>query len=75
LSSPPSDDVTAYVVDEIAARFEKAQKPIVLIDACAGRFGMAGEVRKLVEGCQVRFFESEHKGISPSGIVDMLSAK
>ncbi|WWC67969.1 uncharacterized protein I206_101888 [Kwoniella pini CBS 10737] len=54
----PSDEVTAYVVEEIAQRFKKAKKPVILVDACAGRFGMAGEVRNLVEGCGIRFFET-----------------
>lgn len=57
--APPSDDVTQHVVEEITERFAKASKPIVLIDACAGRFGMATTVRKLVEGAGIRFFESE----------------
>ncbi|WVQ83245.1 hypothetical protein IAT38_005384 [Cryptococcus sp. DSM 104549] len=57
-TQPPSDEVTAHVVQEIADRFKAAKKPIVLVDACAGRFGMAGEVRKLVEQCGIRFFET-----------------
>nr|XP_018265449.1 pyruvate decarboxylase [Kwoniella dejecticola CBS 10117]OBR87607.1 pyruvate decarboxylase [Kwoniella dejecticola CBS 10117] len=56
--SAPSDEVTAHVVEEIAQRFKQAKKPVILVDACAGRFGMAGEVRKLVEGCGIRFFET-----------------
>ncbi|KAK1921586.1 thiamine diphosphate-binding protein [Papiliotrema laurentii] len=56
--APPSDDVTQHVVEEITERFAKASKPIVLIDACAGRFGMATTVRKLVEGAGIRFFET-----------------
>ncbi|WRT64753.1 uncharacterized protein IL334_001687 [Kwoniella shivajii] len=54
----PSDDVTAHVVQDIAERFKNAKKPVILVDACAGRFGMAGEVRKLVETCGIRFFET-----------------
>ncbi|WWD00611.1 hypothetical protein V866_007546 [Kwoniella sp. B9012] len=54
----PSDDVTAHVVEDITQRFKNAKKPVILVDACAGRFGMAGEVRKLVEGCGIRFFET-----------------
>lgn len=57
-TSAPSDDVTAYVVEEITKRFGEAKKPIVLVDACAGRFGMGPTVRKLVESCSIRFFES-----------------
>lgn len=51
--------MTESVVEEITERFAKAKKPIIIVDACAGRFGMAGEVRKLVEKCQIRFFESK----------------
>jgi pyruvate decarboxylase len=58
-SAAPSDDVTAYVIEEITKRFVAAKNPVVLVDACAGRFGMAGEVRKLVEQSKLRFFESE----------------
>ncbi|WVQ76006.1 hypothetical protein IAR50_005642 [Cryptococcus sp. DSM 104548] len=57
-TAPPSDEVTAHVVEDIAARFADAKKPIILVDACAGRFGMAKEVRKLVDTCQIRFFET-----------------
>jgi pyruvate decarboxylase len=57
--SAPSDDITEHVVGEITKRFSAAQRPIVIVDACAGRFGMASTVRKLVEGCGVRFFESK----------------
>jgi pyruvate decarboxylase len=46
-------------VAEIARRYAAAKKPIVLVDACAGRFGMAKTVRKLVESCDIRFFESK----------------
>ena len=53
-----SDDVTEHVVGEITKLFAASKKPIVLVDACCGRFGMAGEVRKLVEGSGVRFFST-----------------
>ncbi|ORX33900.1 Thiamin diphosphate-binding protein [Kockovaella imperatae] len=56
--SDSADKVTEHVVQEITARFVKAERPVVLVDACAGRFGMAGEVRKLVESCGIRFFET-----------------
>jgi pyruvate decarboxylase len=55
----PSDDVAKHVVAEITERFAVAKKPIVIVDACAGRFGMASVVRELVEGSKVRYFESE----------------
>lgn len=57
-SAAPSDEVTEHVVAEITKRFAEASRPIVLVDACAGRFGMAKTVRKLVEGANVRFFET-----------------
>lgn len=53
------DDVTKHVVADITKRFADAKRPIVLVDACAGRFGMAKTVRKLVEAAGIRFFESE----------------
>jgi pyruvate decarboxylase len=62
-TAAPRNEVTDHVVEAITARFANAEKPIVIVDACAGRFGMAGEVRKLVEGAGVRFFESESKAI------------
>jgi pyruvate decarboxylase len=49
----PLQDVSDYIVGEIVQRFQKAERPIVLIDACAGRFGMA------VETCKIRYFDSE----------------
>jgi pyruvate decarboxylase len=55
----PLQDVSDHVVGEIVQRFQKADRPIVLIDACAGRFGMAGEVGKLVEICKIPYFDSE----------------
>ncbi|EIW71256.1 hypothetical protein TREMEDRAFT_71102 [Tremella mesenterica DSM 1558] len=57
-TAPPSDDVTTFVVDEITKMYAQAKKPIVLVDACCGRFGMAGEVRKLVEATGLRFFST-----------------
>lgn len=68
-AAPPSEEVSAYVVEQITDRFEKAKKPVVLVDACAGRFGMAGEVRKLVEGCGIRFFESTSPNHSYDAVV------
>jgi pyruvate decarboxylase len=44
------------VVAEITRLYAAASRPIVLVDACCGRFGMANDVRKLVEGCDIRFF-------------------
>lgn len=36
--------------------FAVASHPVVLVDACCGRFGMQPVVRKLVESCGIRFF-------------------
>jgi pyruvate decarboxylase len=36
--------------------FAAASHPVVLVDACCGRFGMQAVVRKLVESCGIRFF-------------------
>ncbi|KAL7420001.1 hypothetical protein Q5752_004964 [Cryptotrichosporon argae] len=57
-AAPAIDDVTAHVVEAITALYAKAAKPVVIVDACAGRFGMAGEVKKLVETAGIRFFET-----------------
>jgi len=35
--------------------FAAASHPVVLVDACCGRFGMQPVVRKLVESCGIRF--------------------
>ncbi|KAL7408983.1 pyruvate decarboxylase [Mrakia frigida] len=45
-------------VDRIVALYEKAEDPIVLVDACAGRFGMEGWALKLVEETGMTFFET-----------------
>jgi len=52
------DELLSHVVERITARFKASKKPIVIIDACAERFGCADELRKLVEGSGVRFFET-----------------
>lgn len=59
---PPPDAVTDHVVREITDRFAKAQKPIVIVDLCAARFGMTDEVRRLVEQSHIRFFASKSTG-------------
>ena len=60
-AAPPSDKATEHIVEEITTRFVKAQRPVIIVDACCGRFGMAGEVRKLVETCGIRFFDTPSK--------------
>lgn len=44
------------VVDEIQHLFEASHDPVVLVDACAERFGVETEVEKLVAGTGVKFF-------------------
>lgn len=68
-SAPPHTDVhltnkdqaasLAYAVKSITHMFEEAKNPIVIVDCCTERYGMAPEIRKLVEATGVRFFESE----------------
>lgn len=48
--------MTAHVVDEITKLYADASHPVLIVDACCGRFGMQGVVRKLVEACGFRFF-------------------
>jgi pyruvate decarboxylase len=57
--SKAEDEILNHVVERITLRFKASKKPIVIIDACCQRFGCAEEMRKLVEGTGVRFFESE----------------
>jgi len=54
-----SDKMTDHVVELIAKRFAQSQNPIVLVDACASRFGMGPTVRELVEKCGIRFYTSK----------------
>jgi pyruvate decarboxylase len=55
----PSSDVLKFCIDEIAERFKKSKKPIVIVDICADRFGCGPELKRLVETTEVRFFASE----------------
>lgn len=45
-----------FVVDEIARLWSKAKEPIVLIDACAIRYGVGHLVRDLIKATGVRFY-------------------
>ncbi|KAL1411686.1 hypothetical protein Q8F55_002652 [Vanrija albida] len=53
---PKPDSVTEHVVALITRLYAKAQRPVVLVDACAARFGMGPVIRHLVEACGIRFF-------------------
>jgi pyruvate decarboxylase len=44
------------VVNLITQKYAQAKKPMVLVDACAARFGVGRLVRELVEKCGIRFF-------------------
>lgn len=46
------------VIDRIVALYEKSEDPVVLVDACASRFGMENVVRKLVEQTDMTFYET-----------------
>jgi len=45
-----------HVASEIQRLFEASVNPIVLVDACAERFGVEREVEKLVRTTGVKFF-------------------
>ncbi|GAA5938357.1 alpha-keto acid decarboxylase family protein [Sporobolomyces koalae] len=47
---------TQFVLKEIQRLFEKAKQPIVLIDACAIRYGVGHLVRDLIRATGVKFF-------------------
>lgn len=49
---------SAHVINRIVARYEAAEDPIVLVDACASRFGMEGWALKLAEETGMQFFET-----------------
>ena len=53
------DDLNSFLVAEINQRYLAAQRPILLVDACAARFGMRGVIRQLVEVCGIKNFDSE----------------
>lgn len=53
----PSPEVQD-ALDKIVAAYEAASDPVVLVDACASRFGMESSVRKLVDATEMTFFET-----------------
>jgi pyruvate decarboxylase len=42
-------DVEKSIIKQICQMYEKASKPIVLVDACAIRYGVQEETRELIE--------------------------
>lgn len=47
---------TKIVVDQIVSMYEKAKDPILLFDACGGRFGMEDWCLRLVEALGIRYY-------------------
>ncbi|KAF8610675.1 pyruvate decarboxylase [Ceratobasidium sp. AG-I] len=56
ITDAEADRELELVVDEIQRLFEASHDPIVLVDACAERFGVEKEVEKLVASTGVKFF-------------------
>lgn len=56
ISDAEADRELELVVDEIQHLFEASHDPIVLVDACAERYGVEKEVEKLVTSTGVKFF-------------------
>lgn len=54
----PSEKVIDHIVALVTERFRKAERPVVLVDACASRFGVGPLVRHMVEACGIRAFTS-----------------
>ena len=55
---PASDKSLQHAVAAVVALYEKAQKPLVLIDACAVRFGVQQQALDLIEATRVPFVTS-----------------
>lgn len=53
-----SEEVTQTVVNEITKRFAAAKKPVILVDACAARFGVGPHLKQLVDQCSIRYFST-----------------
>ncbi|KAF8682453.1 hypothetical protein RHS04_02581 [Rhizoctonia solani] len=56
VTDPQAEKELELVVGEIQRLFEASHDPVVLVDACAERFGVEGEVEKLVTATGVKFF-------------------
>ncbi|KAI5481627.1 pyruvate decarboxylase [Pseudohyphozyma bogoriensis] len=48
--------VVKFVTDEVERLWEKAENPILLIDACAIRYGVTHLVKELVDQTKVKYF-------------------
>lgn len=51
-----TEERLAFVVDEVERLWEKAEDPIIIVDACAVRFGAGHLVEDLVKATGVRWF-------------------
>ncbi|KAL8286376.1 hypothetical protein RQP46_004393 [Phenoliferia psychrophenolica] len=56
--SPDEKDVVKFVVKEIERLWESAKNPIILVDACAVRFGVTHLVRDLVATTKAKYFST-----------------
>lgn len=50
--------VEEVVIDEISKLFKESSKPIVIVDACAIRYGVEKETKDLIEMGNIRFFDT-----------------
>jgi len=51
-------DLTDFVVKQIVELYKNAEKPVILIDACAVRYGVQDLCKQLVEATNMPFFTS-----------------
>ncbi|KAM0754818.1 pyruvate decarboxylase [Meredithblackwellia eburnea MCA 4105] len=56
--TPEKKDVVHFVVNEIERLWLKAKNPILLVDACAIRYGVVHLVRDLVEATSIKYFST-----------------
>ncbi|KAK4698838.1 hypothetical protein P7C70_g7434, partial [Phenoliferia sp. Uapishka_3] len=56
--SEDEKDVVKFVVNEIERLWNAAKNPIVLVDACAVRFGVSHLVKDFVAATQVKYFST-----------------
>lgn len=53
LEAKPDPKMIQHVVDQIGGLFAKAERPIIMLDACCNRFRVQAEAIKLVEAVQI----------------------
>ena len=52
------EKVEKLIIKRICERYEKAKKPIVLVDACCIRYGVQKETQELIEKTGMTYFTS-----------------